>query len=62
HAFGFRLRHAVCDRWIRDRQPLERVLNELWQANFDPEFSRSHNGGLLQRPGASKGWLQRLFS
>lgn len=62
HAFGCRLRHAVCERWIRERQPLEQVLNDLWQANFDPEFSRSHYSGLLHRPGTRKGWLQRLFA
>ncbi len=62
HALGLRLRHAVCERWIRERQPLDRVVADLWQANFDPEFFRSHDTGLLRRPRTAKTWLQRLFS
>lgn len=60
HAFGFRLRHAVCERWIREGQLLQPMLDALSQANFDPEFSRSHYTGPLKRSG--NGWLQRLFS
>jgi NADPH-dependent 2,4-dienoyl-CoA reductase/sulfur reductase-like enzyme len=40
NAMGLRLRHAVCERWIAERTPLERVLAELGRAGFDPEFER----------------------
>jgi NADPH-dependent 2,4-dienoyl-CoA reductase/sulfur reductase-like enzyme len=37
---GLRARQGVCARWIAERAPLERVLGELTQAGFDPEFTR----------------------
>jgi len=38
NALGMRLRHAVCDAWIRDQQTLDYVLEHIQEANFDPEF------------------------
>lgn len=38
NALGVRLRHEVCDGWIRNQTRLEEVLANLEQANFDPEF------------------------
>lgn len=43
HAFGLRLRHAVCERWIRERKSLPDVLSQFGQANFNPEFSEKYN-------------------
>jgi NADPH-dependent 2,4-dienoyl-CoA reductase/sulfur reductase-like enzyme len=37
---GLRARQGVCERWIAERAPLARVLGELEQAGFDPEFTR----------------------
>jgi len=42
NAFGIRLRHEVCDRWLTDSRPVEYVVSHLHQANFDPEFYRRH--------------------
>lgn len=42
NAFGIRLRHEVCDRWITDKTPIEEVLKNLEKANFDPEFFRRY--------------------
>ena len=39
HALGLRERQRVCERWIAERAPLERVLDELPAAGFDPEFT-----------------------
>lgn len=36
--FGFRLRHEVLDRAIRERWSGEKVISKLQEANFDPEF------------------------
>lgn len=38
NAFGLRLRHEVCEAWIRNAVGLEEVLQHLGKANFDPEF------------------------
>ncbi|MEZ4901029.1 MAG: FAD-dependent oxidoreductase [Spirosomataceae bacterium] len=38
NALGMRLRHAVCDAWIRERQTFDYVLEHIREANFDPEF------------------------
>jgi len=73
NAFGLRLRHATCEKWIREKRTLEYVLEHLPEANFDPEFFRRHEKHILaeynQRdpekmlvPKARKGLFQRLFS
>lgn len=39
---GMRLRHLVCERWLKEERSLEYVLSHLYEADFDPEFfSRS---------------------
>ena len=38
NAMGLRLRHNVCEQWIRDQAPAATVLAHLGAANFDPEF------------------------
>lgn len=40
--FSIRYRHAVCEQWIRDRRPVEYVMDHLHQANFDPEFFKRY--------------------
>ncbi|MGB0430901.1 MAG: NAD(P)/FAD-dependent oxidoreductase, partial [Bacteroidia bacterium] len=35
---GIRYRHEVCDKWIREKTPIEKVIKKLKKANFDPEF------------------------
>jgi len=44
---GIRYRHEVCDRWIRDRVPIEKVLQNLGAANFDPEFFTQYEQKLV---------------
>lgn len=65
HALGLRLRHAVCDRWIMERQSVDTVMNQLQRANFMPEFSafpaltaaQTHTNLSVRR-----NWVQRLFA
>ncbi|MFT4544250.1 MAG: NAD(P)H-nitrite reductase large subunit [Bacteroidia bacterium] len=38
NAFGIRLRHNVCDNWLRNGATLDQVVANLGKANFDPEF------------------------
>ena len=62
HAFGLRLRHAVCERWIREHRPLSEVLSQFQQADFNPEFSENYTDQLAGKGPLRKGWLQRLFT
>lgn len=38
NALGTRLRHAVCEAWIKEKKTIDYVLKNFQQANFDPEF------------------------
>jgi hypothetical protein len=37
-SMGIRLRHSIFDQWLTDKEPMDRVIQNLNQANFDPEF------------------------
>ncbi len=39
NALGIRLRHTVCEQWIREGASIDKVLCELKKADFNPEFS-----------------------
>lgn len=49
NVLGIRYRHEVCERWIREQAPLEKVMAGLHQANFDPEFFETFETNL--KPG-----------
>lgn len=38
NTFGIRMRHEVFDHWLNDQTSIETVMENLSQANFDPEF------------------------
>ncbi len=38
NVMGLRYRHKVCEGWIEEKRPLDYVLDNLSEANFDPEF------------------------
>jgi NADPH-dependent 2,4-dienoyl-CoA reductase/sulfur reductase-like enzyme len=44
---GIRYRHEVCERWIRDKRPVDYVLDHLGEANFDPEFFKKHEPEII---------------
>jgi NADPH-dependent 2,4-dienoyl-CoA reductase/sulfur reductase-like enzyme len=44
---GIRYRHEVCEQWIRDKRPVDFVLDHLGDANFDPEFYRKHEPEII---------------
>ncbi|MCC6817105.1 MAG: FAD-dependent oxidoreductase [Saprospiraceae bacterium] len=35
---GIRYRHEVCEKWIKEKYPIQNVIENLSLANFDPEF------------------------
>jgi NADPH-dependent 2,4-dienoyl-CoA reductase/sulfur reductase-like enzyme len=39
---GIRYRHEVCEKWLREKTPIETVLQNLGLANFDPEFYKEY--------------------
>ena len=38
NTFGIRMRHEVFDRWLTEERTTEYIINNLKEANFDPEF------------------------
>ena len=42
NTFGIRLRHAMFDRWLREKRDVDYVVDHLGEANFDPEFAERH--------------------
>lgn len=42
NTMGLRYRHRVCEAWIKEKRPVEYVLGNLKDANFDPEFYKRY--------------------
>ena len=49
NALGVRLRHHCFDDWLTKEKSIEYVLEHLKDANFDPEFYKSHEKIILQK-------------
>jgi NADPH-dependent 2,4-dienoyl-CoA reductase/sulfur reductase-like enzyme len=47
--FGIRLRHKICDKWIKSKAAIETVLTELRDANFDPEFYSHYESQIIDQ-------------
>ena len=45
---GVRYRHEVCEKWIKNKTPIETVLQNLGLANFDPEFYKEYENEVVQ--------------
>ncbi|MEO6694434.1 MAG: FAD/NAD(P)-binding oxidoreductase [Ignavibacteria bacterium] len=45
---GIRFRHEVCKRWIIDKKNIEYVLENLGEANFDPEFFKQYENKVIE--------------
>ncbi len=44
---GIRYRHEVCEKWIKGGTHIEKVLQNLSLANFDPEFYKTYESDIL---------------
>ena len=44
---GVRYRHEVCEKWLRDKESVETVLQNLSLANFDPEFFDEYEADVI---------------
>jgi len=49
NTFGIRLRHEVCEKWITAKKTMDFVLENLEEANFDPEFYKHYEGEILAK-------------
>lgn len=47
NAFGMRLRHDACEKWISSKKSIGYVLSHLYEAHFDPEFFANHEQAIL---------------
>lgn len=42
NTFGTRHRHEVWDKWLKDKRTLPYIIENLAEANFDPEFFKTY--------------------
>ena len=47
--FGIRNRHEVWDKWLKEGESLEFIIQNLPEANFDPEFFTHWEGEIQQK-------------
>jgi len=47
NTFGIRMRHEVFDRWLTEERDVDYVINNLPEANFDPEFYKHFEKDIL---------------
>jgi NAD(P)H-nitrite reductase large subunit len=47
-SLGLRLRHELCERWIREQQPVGYALANWQEVLFDPEFFPTHQKAIRQ--------------
>ena len=45
---GIRYRHEVCEKWLREKTLVEKVLQNLGLANFDPEFYKEYEAEVIK--------------
>ncbi len=45
--FGLRLRHDLMDKWLRDKQTIQIILENFETVCFDPEFHRAYGKDIL---------------
>ncbi len=53
--FGIRLRHKICDAWIKSNTPIEKIMVELKNANFDPEFYKQYENDIIAQFNSENG-------
>ncbi len=70
NTFGIRMRHEIFNRWLTEQRDVNYVMEYLADANFDPEFYKSHEKDILAKFNAEnntniqpqkKSW-KRIFS
>ena len=49
NTFGIRMRHEVFDRWFKEEKDIGFVMENLSEANFDPEFFSRHESEIAEK-------------
>lgn len=49
NTFGIRLRHEFFDKILSNKETIEHVLEHLADANFDPEFFKTYESGIIDQ-------------
>ncbi len=49
NVFGIRLRHEVMEKWIKNKKHVKEVVEELNEANFDPEFFKKYEPEIKEK-------------
>jgi len=70
--FGIRNRHEVWDQWLKNKEPLDYIIQHLPKANFDPEFYKHWEGEIQEKFNnqfpekkvnvRKKGFFEKLFA
>lgn len=70
--FGIRNRHEVWNEWLSEKRPLDFIIQNLPEANFDPEFFTHWEGEIQTKfnqlfpdkavTTRKKGFLEKLFA
>ncbi len=47
NTFGIRMRHEIFDRWLSEKRDVSFVMENLSEANFDPEFYKKFENQVL---------------
>ncbi len=55
NTLGIRMRHEVLDRWLTEKRKMDHVMAHLADANFDPEFYRTHEPEIIAKYNANLG-------
>lgn len=48
NTFGIRMKQEIFDRWLSEKRSVDFVVENLKEANFDPEFFRRYEGEVLK--------------
>ncbi len=49
NTFGIRMRHEIFDRWLTEERDVDYVMEHLVDANFDPEFYKQYEVGIVSK-------------
>ena len=55
NVLGIRLRHEICDKWLKEKRNINDVMANFHQLNFDPEFFDTHEESILSEFGKQTG-------
>lgn len=71
NTFGIRMRHEIFDNWLTNKKSIDFVIAHLSYANFDPEFSKKFEKGIIEKYNqkfqkailpAKKGWWRSVLN